>query len=243
MQTASEIFMNKQLNENTLSVILDKLAQPENKVIKNLVVSPKQYLAPQPAEVKEEDELISESAAEEMLQKMGVQTVEEQEVIEEKQLPINALDIKLNVSATTKNGMENLSNEDDSVPKIDEAKFQSLTKTSYTDNNGFNVTDGVLRIRVGGKDVFGRSGGATQISLKVPEGFNQDVFANELAKISYEKGSTTDTAIAKVIEEVKDAISISTVNTVKDTPITGKITDTNAPEGLPGIDRTSTDCQ
>ena len=120
MQTASEIFMNKQLNEDTLAVILDKLAEPGNKVIKNLVVSPKQYLAPQPVEVKEEDELISESAAEEMLQKMGVQTVEEQEAAE----------------------------------TID----------------------------------------AEQLS---PE----------------------------------------------DTPITGKITDTNAPEGLPGIDRTSTDCQ
>ena len=120
MQTASEIFMNKQLNEDTLSVILDKLAQPENKVIKNLVVSPKQYLAPQPAEVKEEDELISESAAEEMLQKMGVQTVEEQEA-----------------------------------------------------------------------------------------------------------GET-------IVTEQPDP---------EDTPITGKITDTNAPEGLPGIDRTSTDCQ
>jgi hypothetical protein len=82
MQTASEIFMNKQLNEDTLTVILDKLAEPKNKIIKNLVVSPKQYLAPQPIEIVEEDELISESAAEEMLQKMGVQTVEEQDVIE-----------------------------------------------------------------------------------------------------------------------------------------------------------------
>jgi predicted NAD-dependent protein-ADP-ribosyltransferase YbiA (DUF1768 family) len=82
MQTASEIFMNKQLNEDTLTIILDKLAEPKNKIIKNLLVPAKEYLAPQPAEVKEEDELISESAAEELLQQMSVQSVEETDMTE-----------------------------------------------------------------------------------------------------------------------------------------------------------------
>jgi hypothetical protein len=77
MQTASEIFMDKQLNDKTLSVIFDKLVEPGNKVFKNLLVAPKQYLAPEPVKVKKEDELISEEAATALLDKMGVKSIEE----------------------------------------------------------------------------------------------------------------------------------------------------------------------
>lgn len=122
MQTASEIFMNKQLNEETLSVIFDKLVQPNNRVFKDLLVSPKQYLAPQPAEANIEDEVISEEAADALLEKMGVESVE-------------------------------------------------------------------------------------------------------------------------ALDAAEPTETVTETETIEDTPITGEVTDTNAPEGLPGIGRTSTDCQ
>ena len=78
MQTASEIFINKQLNEDTLAVIFDKLVQPGNKVFKNLLVTPKQYLAPEPSLVKEEDEFMSTEEAETMFERMGIKPIEEE---------------------------------------------------------------------------------------------------------------------------------------------------------------------
>jgi len=78
MQTASEIFINKQLKEDTLAVIFDKLVEPGNKVFKNLLVTPKQYLAPEPSVVKEEDEFMSEEEAVAMLEKMGIKPIGEE---------------------------------------------------------------------------------------------------------------------------------------------------------------------
>jgi len=78
MQTASEIFINKQLNEDTLAVIFDKLVEPGNKVFKNLLVTPKQYLKPEPSVVKEEDEFMSEEEAVAMLEKMGIKPIGEE---------------------------------------------------------------------------------------------------------------------------------------------------------------------
>jgi alkylated DNA repair dioxygenase AlkB len=78
MQTASEIFINKQLKEDTLAVIFDKLVEPGNKVFKNLLVTPKQYLAPEPSVVKEEDEFMSEEEAAAMLEKMGIKPIGEE---------------------------------------------------------------------------------------------------------------------------------------------------------------------
>ena len=77
MQTASEIFINKQLNEDTLAVIFDKLVEPGNKVFKNLLVTPKQYLAPEPS-VVEEDEFMSVEEAEAMFEKMGIKPIGEE---------------------------------------------------------------------------------------------------------------------------------------------------------------------
>ena len=114
--------------------------------------------------------------------------------------------LKLNVSATTKKGMENISNEDSEIKNIDESKFKRLTNTNESEN-GFSVEDGILRIRVGGLDVFGRTGGATQISLKVPEGFNPNLFAEKLKDISHEGGITTPEAVNQVITDIKNALN------------------------------------
>ena len=45
------------------------------------------------------------------------------------------------------------------------------------------------------------------------------------------------------IEGFRNFVSQSTAQPSTDTPVTGRITDTNAPDGLPGIPRSSSDCQ
>ena len=77
MQAASEIFMAKQLNDNTLNLIFEKLVEPKNKNFKNFVVSTKQYNNPEPIVLEKNDIVISQSKAEELLSKSGIKTVEE----------------------------------------------------------------------------------------------------------------------------------------------------------------------
>ncbi len=77
MQAASEIFMAKQLNDNTLNLIFEKLVEPRNKNFKNFVVSTKQYNNPEPIVLEKNDIVISQSKAEELLSKSGIKTVEE----------------------------------------------------------------------------------------------------------------------------------------------------------------------
>ena len=81
MQNASDIFMNKQLNEATLETIFEKLIDPKNRNFKDYVVSPKAYASPEPVAVVEED-TISEEEAGALLERMGVQSVEEAENME-----------------------------------------------------------------------------------------------------------------------------------------------------------------
>jgi hypothetical protein len=82
MQSASEIFMNKQLNEETLNTVFNKLTDPNNKYFKDYVVSSKAYNDPQTA-APVEDELISEEEAGALLERLGVQSVEEADTAEE----------------------------------------------------------------------------------------------------------------------------------------------------------------
>jgi len=121
--------------------------------------------------------------------------------------------LKLNISATTQKGMEDLTNEDSKIEKISEGKFARATKTAETDKNvsGYFIDNGVLRVRVTGQDRFGRVGGATQISVKVPNGFDENIFSNILKTITHEGGITTDQAINKVVNDIRNAISESIV--------------------------------
>ena len=78
MKSASEIFMKNQLNEETLNNVFNKLTDPKNKYFKDYVVSSKAYNDPQTA-APVEDELISEEEAGALLERMGNQSVEEEE--------------------------------------------------------------------------------------------------------------------------------------------------------------------
>jgi hypothetical protein len=81
MQSASEIFMENQLNKETLNTVFNKLTDSKNKYFKDYVVSPKAYASPEPVALVEED-TISEEEAGALLERMGVQSVEEAENME-----------------------------------------------------------------------------------------------------------------------------------------------------------------
>ena len=78
MQTASEIFMKKQLNDETLDVIFKRLIDTKNKNFKDYVVSPKEYIAPTP--IASVEGTISEEAADALLKRMGVESIEEADI-------------------------------------------------------------------------------------------------------------------------------------------------------------------
>ena len=125
-------------------------------------------------------------------------------------------DLKINVTATAKKGGMELAQEQDStIEKIDEGKFIRLTKADANDINGkyYTIDNGVLRVRVNGRDFAGRPGGATQLSVKVPDTFNEQIFADKLKNISHKGEVTTPEAIDQVVNDLRNAISESTGGT------------------------------
>jgi len=126
-------------------------------------------------------------------------------------------DLKTNVSSTI-NGLVDIEKQDSDISTLDEFTF--MKKTGYPGkSNGFVVEDGILRVRIGGTDFMGRSGGATYISMKVPDNFNETLFSEKLNKISHENFQTTKTSVPKVVSDVKNAVSESTAETTDETDL------------------------
>ena len=92
MQTASEIFMEKQLNNQTLDVIFERLVDTNNKNFKSYLVSPKEYIAPTP--IAPVEDTISEEAADALLKRMGVQSIEEADIKEATQSTVSTKTVK-----------------------------------------------------------------------------------------------------------------------------------------------------
>jgi hypothetical protein len=154
MQTASEIFINKQLNEDTLAVIFDKLVQPGNKVFKNLLVTPKQYLAPEPSLVKEEDEFMSTEEAETMFERMGIKPIEEEPT---QPSTINTLseNIKNFVNSVIPNWIDNKNNELQLVSEFKTIQLLSQEESSIKDRISFGEeAETIIKEGLRGKDVF-----------------------------------------------------------------------------------------
>jgi hypothetical protein len=125
-------------------------------------------------------------------------------------------EIKTNVSSTV-DGLIDIEKQDLDIPKIEEIVF--MRKTGYPGKlNGFAVENGILRVRVGGMDFMGRSGGATYISMKVPGNFNETLFSEKLNKISHENLQTTKTSVPKVVNDVKNAVAQSSNQSKIETP-------------------------
>jgi hypothetical protein len=129
---------------------------------------------------------------------------------------VDPSEIKTNVSSTV-DGLIDIEKQDLDIPKIEENVF--MRKTGYPGKlNGFAVENGILRVRVGGMDFMGRSGGATYISMKVPGNFNETLFSEKLNKISHENLQTTKTSVPKVVNDVKNAVAQSSNQSKIETP-------------------------
>lgn len=124
--------------------------------------------------------------------------------------------LKMNVASTI-DGYTILRKDDPTIPMGSES---SIDKDIITDpkerfnyaygNERDNETrssldsDNILRIRIGGRDFVGRSGGVTHILLRVPENFDYKTFEEKVKQIRHK--STTKSDVEKVIEEVNRLI-------------------------------------
>jgi len=119
---------------------------------------------------------------------------------------------------STVDGYLKLKNEDPSIPGNSETEIDKLIITdpreyfNYkfdnkrdTENKSSIDSENVLRIRIGGKDFSGRSGGVTHIMVRVPENFNYNKFESELPNIRH--NITTKSEVERVIREIENLIT------------------------------------
>jgi hypothetical protein len=85
---------------------------------------------------------------------------------------------------------------------------QELNKLKRYGKTNYYINNGVLGVIIEGKDLFGRDGGSTKVNVKVPEGFDETVFAKLVAEIKY-PNSTTPAETERVLNEIRDAIQKS----------------------------------
>jgi L-rhamnose mutarotase len=132
--------------------------------------------------------------------------------------PIENVELKLNVESTT-DGLQTFLSEDNEVVAKEETEIVTILPDDK--NPSFKIDKGILRIRIPSLDVAGRSGGGTYVNLKVPDGFDSEVFAKKLATIRHDKNRTDieGKATAKVVNEVRQAIQDSLFETVLDPSI------------------------
>ena len=260
MQTASEIFINKQLNEDTLAVIFDKLVEPGNKVFKNLLVTPKQYLVPEPS-VVEEDEFMSVEEAEAMFERMGIKPIEEEPT--QPSTSVKATTRKTysgKVTTLTPNQIFVFGSNPEGRHGAGAAKYakdnfgamygqgEGLQGQSYAlptkdlrvkENNSLRSISPEQIISSIKKLYDLANRGYKEFLVSDYSGTNLNGYTGqEMADMFIAAGPIPDNI---VFHENFDKLISNQPSS--DTPITGKITDTNAPDGLPGIPRTSTDCQ
>ena len=249
MQTASEIFINKQLNEDTLAVIFDKLVEPGNKVFKNLLVTPKQYLAPEPSVVKEEDEFMSEEEAVAMLEKMGIKPIEE-----EPTQPSTSVEPTIDTSREWKGDLESrpvyttegVNTMRTTVAKADEHFGNPFSEAGYGNTIKVDsIPDAVLAYKdwlLNGVTLVKTTNKVNLDTYLKPFEAQRAWILNQIsqgkldgATLLYAGKSAArgqgmhPTALAEVVEQLRGT-----------QPSTDNL---NAPDGLPGIPRTSTDCQ
>ena len=157
------------------------------------------------------DEVLTPLIIEGKIEKAPV--VEEVTKEVETKKPIENVDLKLNVDSTT-DGLKNFINEDNDIKEKEE--YDIVRMLPDDKKPSFKVDKEVLRIRIPSQDFVGRSGGGTYINLKVPQGFDSEIFAEKLATIRHEKNRTDKEgkATTKVVEEVRQAIQDSLFESV-----------------------------
>jgi hypothetical protein len=125
--------------------------------------------------------------------------------------------LKFNIRSTV-DGYLKLKNEDPSISGDSETEIDKLIitdpreyfnykfdKKRDTENKSSIDSENVLRIRIGGKDFTGRSGGVTHIMVRVPENFNYNKFESELSSIRHT--ITNKSEVERVIREIENLIT------------------------------------
>jgi hypothetical protein len=244
MQSASQIFMEKQLNENTLGNIFDTMVASFNRDFTNFVRDPKTYIAPQPVVEPVEEEIIMQPDTPMIEDMLAMAQTAEEETTEE---PTQPSTIKLvTIDSLSKNPIfENM--------VVEFVSEIATNKTTPVAMRNVNKGERILMVAELMKEKFDQK---AWISLAQQ---NDGSYATPLAEDSFksfdefltfallheaahnyilkEAGETTGQYEDRVNQEALRRLS--EINK----PITGRITDINAPEGLPGINRTSPNCE
>jgi len=134
--------------------------------------------------------------------------------VKEEAPKVEPQEFKLNVQSTTKKGGEVTLNEDKEREVVSEGVI--VGRLTDENNNSFTTYKGnTLLIRIPARDVFGRRGGGTFIDMQLPENFNKDVFAKELATIKHEGNQTDAEGVrsAEVVKQVRAALEKATSTT------------------------------
>ena len=216
----------EQTNIDNTQKVEDLRAQEQAELIE-AIPNAEQYMTDgkvDEAKITDPDELktfneIYDKYDEEITPLIRESKVEESPVVEEvtKELetkkPIENVELKLNVDSTT-DGLQTFLSEDNEVIAKEETEIVTILPDDK--NPSFKIDKGILRIRIPSLDVAGRSGGGTYVNLKVPDGFDSEVFAKKLATIRHDKNRTDieGKATAKVVNEVRQAIQDSLFESV-----------------------------
>jgi len=243
MQTASEIFMKSQLNTDTLGNIFELMVDSSNRDFTNFVRDPKTYIAPKPVIQPVEEEVIL-SANTPLIEDMlaMAQAAEEpsvEEVVTTKLVTIDSL-------------TENPVFENMAVEFVNEI---ATNKTTPVAMRNVNKGEKILMVAELMKEKFdnkawispaqqkdGSYATALDVdSFKTFEEFLTFALLHEAAHNYILKEDTETTG--QYEDRVNDEAMRKLNEILKTDQITGSITNKNTPEGLPGIDRTSSDCQ
>jgi len=116
--------------------------------------------------------------------------------------------LNFNVKSTTRNGMEIIITDDNSLRMGDEG--QELSKLRRYGKTKHYINDGILGVIIEGFSMDGREGGRTIVNVKVPNGFNETIFEELVKGINY-PAMTTVAETERVLAEIKDAIQKSII--------------------------------
>jgi hypothetical protein len=252
MQTASEIFMKNQLNNDTLGNIFEVMIKSPNRDFTNFVRDPKTYIAPEPVTQPVEKEVIMDAntpMVEDLL--AMAQAAEDADVAEAEAMSETITKTLVNIDTLTENPMfENMA--------IEFVNEIATNKTTPVALRNVNKGEKILMVAELMKEKFdnkawispaqqadGSYATALNVdSFKTFEEFLTFALLHEAAHnyILQEPGETTGQYEDRINAEAFKKLA-EILKSGQDDQITGRITNINKPEGLPGIDRTSSDCQ
>ena len=246
MQSASKIFMEKQLNENTLGNIFERMLNSSNRDFINYVRDPKSYIAPEPVAQPVEEEVIMEANTPMIEDLLSRAQLAEEEPTEEEPIVMKLV--------TVESLSENPVFENMAVEFVDEI---ATNKTTPVAMRNVNKGEKILMVAELMKEKFDNKAWvspaqqkdgsfATALDVDAFKTFEEFLTFALLHEAAHNYILKED---SETVGQYEDRINDEAMNKLSDVlkssndQITGAITNKNTPDGLPGIDRTSSNCQ